>query len=101
VKVSFNFFNDLRESDDAVAFGLFVFLCICATALLSYAVLKPIWEGVTVEGAFDEEYISTYSSPEDIESMNWLQTLFEGTLFMLCVIAGAVMVINRSIYRGS
>lgn len=97
----FHFFNDLKNDDRAVAFGLFVFLCICATAILSYAVMKPIWEGITVEGAYDEEYISTYSSPEDLETMDWLSMLFEGTLFTMCVLAGAVMVINRSIYKGS
>lgn len=101
MKANFKF-TQLKEDDSGVAFGLFLFLCIVAMAVLSYATLKPIWDGVDVDGAFDDEYKMQYSSPEDIETLNWLSYLYEGGILLtMCILAGAVMVINRSIYRGS
>lgn len=94
--------TQLKEDDSGVAFGLFLFLCIVAIGVLSYATLKPIWDGIGVDGAFDDEYKLQYSSPEDIDTLNWLDNLYNGGILLtISILAGAVMVINRSIYRGS
>jgi hypothetical protein len=101
VKANFNL-SQLKEDDSGVAFGLFLFLFIVAIAVLSYATLKPIWDGVSVDGAFDDEYKLQYSSPEDLDTLEWLTSLYEGGIILtLSILAAAVMVINRSIYRGS
>ena len=88
-------FND----DNAVAFGLILFIFILFAALMSYVVLQPVWDAA--DTGFDEQYQATYLTDHGMQTASDIRTLATtGTLFIFCLFAAVVMVINRAIYKG-
>ncbi|MBN1134089.1 MAG: hypothetical protein JXA38_04090 [Methanosarcinaceae archaeon] len=88
----------LISDERAGLFGLFLFFVLMIFALTVYAVEKPVID--ELDAAFDDDYRDAYLTTEGKETADMLKYILESVFVIGVLIAGVIMVINRSIYKG-
>lgn len=89
---------NLISDDSGAVFGLFLFLALVTTAVVSFLVISPYMN--EIDTAFDTDYRNEYLSTEGQETATLIKFIFDRVLVLFVVIIAAIMVINRAIYRG-
>lgn len=91
-------FKDFKDNDDAVLYGLLLFLIIVIIAVACYAITGPIIE--SGEAAFGGDYSDQYVSSQYMDSIGFIKLMvLGGGAMIFIVIIAAVMVLNRAIIR--
>lgn len=68
-----------------------------AFAITTYAIIDIVVE--PMDTAFDDAYRDAYMTTEGKETADMLKFILEGVFVFAVLIAGVVMVLNRSIYK--
>lgn len=89
----------LISNDSGAVFGIFLFLMLVVFAAVAQLVISPYIDGM--DSGFDQEYRDKYISSEGQSTITFIKYIFDNLLVFMVVIIGAIMVINRVIYKGS
>lgn len=86
------------SDDSGAVFGIFLFIALTVTAVMSFLVISPYVEGI--DAAFDDDYRNEYLSSDGKDTVEILKFTFDRVLVLFVIIISAIMVINRAIYHG-
>lgn len=86
------------SDDSGAVFGLFLFLVLTTTAVMSFLVISLYIN--EIDTGFDQDYRDEYLSAEGQETVTLIKFIFDHVLVLFVIIIAAIMVINRAIYHG-
>ena len=89
---------NLISDTNAGLFGMVLLIFLMVFALTIYAIEKPVID--ELDAAFDDDYRDAYLTTEGKETADMLKFILESVFVFGVLVAGAIMVLNRSIYKG-